>query len=743
MNLKYILLSLLLALSTLLQAQQTIEIKDISTGKPVLNATVEVDKIATTTNSEGKFTLTSVKLKLIITHISYETYTLTSSETEDALKKGVIYLYPVSAVMLNPVTIYSVKGKSADQKIKLENGDWVQHDAGQIINQIPGFSVIRKSGAFGFDPVFRGLKNEQLNIVTDGALTAAAACPNRMDPSVSQVLASQIDQIEVMKGPHSFRYGPAMGAVINFKSPEPEFSEKQKVAGRVNAGYESNGEVYRTEGLVAFQTKKVQLSAIGSYSKGHDYKDGRDSVMPSDFSRASAGITAGFKINAANIVQLSATRNFARTTDFPTLPMDLLSDDTWMIQAQYRKKAEHKWYSQWHTQVYTSFVDHKMGNKYRSASVNTLAGTDATTSTAGGRSELTLTRRKALIFAGADLKIEKKEGDRIRQVKTGPMAGKTFIDSVWQNSSVFNSGFFGEWHQLLKQYKLSVSGRLDFVTGNADAPSSKFSKQYPDPNNSDINFSISAGISRQWNKNWQTGLWLGRGTRSASISERYINSLPIGTDPYEMLGNPQLKPETNNQADLSVVFKSRKTQIHFNGFAAVISDYITSFINPAIAPRFGAPGVRQYTNTDKATLYGFEFNWQQEWIPAISHQFTFAYTHGKNNDLDKPLPEISPADARFRIESKLWKEKISLYLTYRYSFKQDRIADDYGEKITSSFSTLDLGIRTQLLKNLQFSLAVNNLFNKAYREHLNRYINSTTPLNAAGRSLIAMFSYKF
>jgi len=49
--------------------------------------------------------------------------------------------------------------------------------------------------------------------------------------------------------------------------------------------------------------------------------------------------------------------------------------------------------------------------------------------------------------------------------------------------------------------------------------------------------------------NYSVGLWLGRANRSGSLTERFINYFPVGLDPYEMIGNPQIRAETNNQLD--------------------------------------------------------------------------------------------------------------------------------------------------------------------------------------------------
>jgi iron complex outermembrane receptor protein len=58
-------------------------------------------------------------------------------------------------------------------------------------------------------------------------------------------------------------------------------------------------------------------------------------------------------------------------------------------------------------------------------------------------------------------------------------------------------------------------------------------------------------MQRYLGESISTALWLGRAQRSGSLTERFINYFPVGQDPYEMLGNPQLLPEVNNQADLT------------------------------------------------------------------------------------------------------------------------------------------------------------------------------------------------
>lgn len=723
--------------------QTRLVLKEKTTSHPIAGASYISANQEYISDDNGNIELKDL-LSLNIYHISYDAVILDKEAVEKAIAEGIIYMQP-SDQTLNPVTVYAVKGKADANNLKLKNGDWVQHDAGQVLQQIPGFSTIRKSGGFGFDPVFRGFKLDQLNILTNGGLTSLAACPSRMDPPTSQVLISQVEKIEIQKGPHSFRYGPAFGATINFKTAEPEFTHHTTPFGRINAGYESNGEIYRTEGMAGIKTKKAQIAATGSFSKGHDYKDGNDSIIPAKFSRGSVGLQGDFKMNDNNLINVSATRSFARNTDFPTLGMDLLKDDSWMLQAQYKNKATQKWYSHWHTQVYASFVDHLMGNNLRpSAGKMANAETAANTKVFGGRTELGITSPRSELFLGLDFKHEMEDGYRTREIIAGPMNGKTFTDTIWQDSRITRGGVFSDWHYLLGEYKLALSGRVDMVHANALNPDTKFLAQYQTVESTDINPSISAGISRQWTKNWFTGLWLGRGVRSAGIPERYINYLQIGIDNYDILGNPAIKPEANNQADFIVSYKSAKTLVHLNVFGSMVSNYISSVIDPSLkAVTMGAPGVRRYMNIDKALLTGFEFTWNQYLLPQLQHQFNASYTYGKNDVTGKPLPQIYPMDLRYALEGNFVDNKISPYVQLRHVLKQDRVADDYGEIATPAFTTVNIGIKTIPVKNLSLSASINNLLNAAYREHLSRFIRPNLPLNAPGRSFVVMAAYAF
>lgn len=649
-----------------------------------------------------------------------------------------------TAETLSPVSVYALKGKPTHRSLKLTHADWVKHDAGEVLLQIPGFSSIRKSGDFGFDPVFRGFKWEQVSILNDGGLTAHAACPNRMDPPSSQVMINQVEKIEVIKGPHNFRFGPATGAVVNFKTADPVFSSQKEIFGRINIGGESNGNIFRTEGQLGMRGKNIQVSLAGSYSNGQDYRDGSGTIIPAVFNRGAINLNAAYQVKQNQLASVNITRNFARNTSFPTLMMDLLSDDTWMIQGKYQVKSANRWYSQWNTQVFTSFVDHQMGNGLRPASATMLSHVFSNTQTSGGRTEFQIKRNNQTIYLGADLKYEYANGNRTRTMITGMMAGKTFTDTLWQKASLLHTGFFGHFDKTIGKYEFTLSSRIDLVHAKPRAVSAKYAGTNTDLETVDLNPSISAGINRIFSRSFQAGLWLGRGVRSASITEKFINFLPVGLDAYEVVGNAQLRPEVNTQLDLILAYKNQYTSVQLTLFTSSVQNFISSVVDPTLKPVVStAPGVRKFINISTARLSGFEFHWNQQAGNRIRNEFTATYTQGQNRELDQPLPEINPFEIRNKLQAELYKNRITGYISLRHSFEQNRVSAAFSEKTTAAFTVTDLGLNIKPAAKLQFTLAVQNLFNITYKEHLSRYISSTLPLNSPGRNLVIMGVYHF
>lgn len=682
-----------------------------------------------------------------ISHVSYGQWYLSSRELMQAMEDKVLKV-EIQPQALYPVTIMALRPKADELKRRdLNYEEKLAHDGAALLSDIPGISSIRKSGGYGFDPVVRGFKYDQVNIVLDGVQSAVAACPNRMDPPSSQMAPNMIDRIEILKGPHQLRYGSAFGATINFAGVQPNFSETQNVYGRLSGGYENNGGILRSEGLLGLSGRYYDLGVFASWSQGNDYKSGNGSTIQSDFLRGSFGSNLGLKVSPNQLVKITAIRNLARDADFPALAMDLRDDDTWLLKVQHEIKLNRHHLRAFNTAIFGSLVDHLMDNGLKILDPRMMnASNNAKTRALGGRTEGTWQFQNGRLFSGLDIRAEEAEGTRVREFLLGPNAGKIFYDNAWQNGRITRSAAFAEYQWRKSSLQLVFSGRLEMNQAKILDAQPEFTEINPETSVQQFNPSFSVGGIKNYSSNIALGLWLGRAQRSGSLTERYINYLTVGLDPYELVGNPILKPEVNHQIDFTFQYRRQQITINADVFASYLQDFISSTIDPDLKPRLpNSPGVRQFTNLNEALLTGMEVEFNHAISAHISQRFSVAYTYGQDISRSQALPEIAPLDIRYQLRGSWWQDRLQPEISLRQVASQNRISGEFGETRTPSFFLADVGIKYQLLENMKIAAGILNVFDENYYEHLTRSTaaNRSIPVYAPGRSFSVSISLDF
>lgn len=680
---------------------------------------------------------------LYLSHLSYGSWTLDPKEVTEAANSGAITRRE-QLHGLQPVSVISLKmSGEKDKKILISDQERLHHDAGAILALDPAISGIRKSSNFGFDPVMRGFKYDQLNIVVNGLQSANAACPNRMDTPTSQIALNRIQEVEILKGPHALRFGIGLGATINYIQEAPSFTSSTGIYGRVSSLFESNGAVWRNDARIGFQGSNYDIGILGSYSTGSDYRDGDGNPVPADFNRGTLGIYADFQATDRDLVQLTINRNFARDVDFPSLGMDLRTDDTWMSSLKHTRTFSGNFLNQWTNSVYFTRVDHIMDNLLREPRMSD-ASTSAITQNWGFRSEGEWRFSQGRLFAGVDFKEEAADGTRTRTITTGPMTGKVFNDNLWQDSQIRKTGFFANFLIPLGGTVITASGRLEVNQVLSNNPAEEFIQLNPDLENTQLNPGISIGAQRDLGKAFSLGFWAARVRRSGGLLERYINYLAVGLDPWELVGDPQIKPETNNELDLVLGYSRERISLELTLFGSYMTDYISS-IKTDLKPRLAtSPGVRQYINVNEAMKTGFELNFKQQLVSNLSHSLGIAYTYGKDLESDAPLPEIAPLDLRYGLMGRFFNAKLQTGINLRHVIAQERVSEAFGEGATPGFTLLDADASYPIGKMLLIKAGIQNLFGETYYEHLTRPIGTDkTPMYAPGRNYFLMVSLKF
>jgi iron complex outermembrane receptor protein len=624
-------------------------------------------------------------------------------------------------------------------------------DLGDYLRSIPNVGGIRKGGA-AIDPVVRGYKFSQLNVILNNGIKIENGCPNRMDPVSSHIEVEDIARIEVLKGPFTLRYGPSFGGVINLVAEEPRPYDKFEIHGSAMYGIESNWNGQKMHGTISGGNQKLYFLFSGGYRDYGDYEsgdiEGEGLTYESSFNKFNYAAKVGWSPKPAHSYILSYDQMFGRDVRYPALPMDEKSEDTRIISLDYRGQFQRASIQSLEVKVYHSDVKHIMDNSRRKSYeiMQMVADVDATNK--GGRAFLNLDFGGHGLLVGADYEEIRKDGRR-----TGKMyMMDTFsisVKNLWNQAVIQNIGLFTEYSKQISSFEINASARGDLnqATSEDSLRVVKDNLEYfGDTDSEYINFSLNIGVTKYFGSSLSLSLGLGSGTRSPDMLERYIKLLPVGFDKYDYLGNPKLKPETNNEIDLTLEYRKRETgSIYLNVFYSYVTNFISANLVPTsvITPQSqGVLGVKQFENVAYITSKGFEWGYQSPDHYKFGTNVTAAYTHAVIPTIKKyvmtgtqvtdeiqiindALPEIPPLEARIKAYYKIMNGHMMPELLLRLVADQRHIAEAFYENETPGFALLDLTTKFKVNELIQLNAGISNIFNKAYYEHLNRRIIGT------------------
>ena len=254
------------------------------------------------------------------------------------------------------------------------------------------------------------------------------------------------------------------------------------------------------------------------------------------------------------------------------------------------------------------------------------------------------------------------------------------------------------------------------------------------------NVSASAGIHKQFQQYWDLYLNLSVATRNPNPSEFFSDGLHHSTAVIE-LGDLKLHKERSYKAAATLQKKWDSFSISVNPFINSISNYI--FLTPTEFETTirGVFPVWEYQQTN-ALMTGLDFethwkvnkNWQQ--------QFSLAYVNGKDISANEALIDMPPLSINNKIQfaKKEWNHLL-MELKSEIVTRQNRFPDNNFKtniivnqelvEVEVDISTPPKGyhllhfyseIKFNTFKKASTTLAfsVQNIFNTAYRDYLNR-----------------------
>lgn len=634
-------------------------------------------------------------------------------------------------------------------------------DGGEWIVDVPGVSGI-SMGTHGIDPVIRGQKNNQLNVLLGGAYIFGG-CPNRMDPPSSYATPEIYDSALVIKGMQSLIYGAGgPGGTVLYERATPEFEPGEKFYGKAGAGYETNGAIWNVYADAAAGSDKTFLrGTISAAEQTENYTDGNGDEVHSGYKQNAGNLLLGMRTDGGTLFRFDYDAVRGSDIKFAGAGMDApVSDsDSYKLTMESGKTGS---FSSIKADVYRTDVYHEMDNfslRTTSSPMWMLVPSDSVTD------GLRLLGDMLLADGTLTLGLDYQGNDRDATRYAGP-AGTVPTNTqsyLWPGVSIEQPGIFGEYAgSFSKGNDYTLGLRVDYVDSSASkansvaggvSPNDLYTSYYGTTATDQTDTNVSGLYRMEHTLDMQTTFRWGvsRSVRSADATERYIaanNSMP----PMRWVGNPDIEPEAHHQLDLGFNFNLQKGAISVTGYYDDVSDYI--LMDRYREGNVTLDGAYIYRNVD-AVLYGFDLEADYQWTPHWRSRFTAAYVYANNETDDRPIGQTPPAEGTVSLE--YWQERWMLGGELRAADKQTRVDDnhspttgvgsgvDFGQ--TPGYTVYRLYGLFKLGKQAELKYGIDNLFDKYYRDHLNKPSGfdptSTTPVYEPGRSYWARLEAKF
>jgi len=618
-------------------------------------------------------------------------------------------------------------------------------DGADYLKTVPGFSAIRNGGTNG-DPVLRGLGGSRLNILSNDG-TLIGACPSRMDNPLSYIAPETFDRLTVIKGPQSVRWGAGASAgTVRFERDTPRFDAPGM---RLNASALAGSNNRNDQVLDAsFGSHPGYVRVNGNRSEADDYKDGNGDVVPSRWRKWNADAAIGWTPDADTVLELSAGTGDA-IARYAGRGMDgaAFKRDSYGLRFE-RGNLPGAW-DKLQANLYYNNADHLMDNytlrtPNPASSMPMPMASNVERRTTGGRVSSEWRWQDVAIVAGVGAQ------DSRHRSRNG-MGRNTWQQSPWKRDADFsNLGVFTEltlgegtaqrWISGLRLDRAQVKDRRA-TTGMKNMPNPTAGQQRQQD--------LGSGFLRYERDHGQAWTWyagIGHSERMPDYWELFsANAGPAGS----INAFSTVKPEQTTQLDLGLQFRSQHVDGWVSAYAGRLQDYILFRYRSG-----GMMGSTTQADNVDARIAGAEAGLEWRLAQAWKLGGTLAYAWGENRSEGRPLPQIPPLEAR--LSASYEHQRWSAGALLRAASHQHRVAEDEGNVVardlgpTAGFATLSLNAAYRFTDALRASVGVDNVFDRAYAEHLNLagsadfgFPADPVRINEPGRNVWLKLDYRY
>jgi len=659
------------------------------------------------------------------------------------MKKTIILsLFTISALYASEVTLAPINVESTTLTDVAQDVKTSADVADTLSQDVPGVDMSRRSGIAN-DILIRGQTRDNISVEVDGT-KVYGACPNRMDPPISHVLASQIKTIEVIEGPYDVtNYGTMAGGVkITTKKP----SKKPKA--EINIGFGAFN--YKKFGAtVTGGNDIVRLLFTASRESSDQYRDGHghtlaeqvnDSNAPKGnkyqtkyedmqaYTKKSIMAKAFVTTTKNQELRLSTTANRSDNILYANTPMDAISDDSNIYSVAYNIKNISDNYKNINLEYYYSDVDHPMSTEYRNAAAMSAKNnkTNHMKTTMQGiklKNKFQLQEYKLLL--GAEGSRRTWKGEYINNVSD------KFLGKSIDNALTTDTALFATIEKKYDALNVKIGTRYDHSKVQDDNAMHQ-SNSYD---------ALNANIFTTYALSSENKIFAGFGEASRVPDGRELYFMKKGNT----IGTPDLKQTTNNEFDAGFQTNNDYFDLKIKAFYSKLTNYI--YIN-------ADKTANAFENID-ATIYGAELSGTYYINDDTTLDIGAAYKRGEKDkplkgQTDKNLADMAPLRGKIALNYAYANHSLAT-IAVEGSDAWSRYDADNGEQAIAGWAVLNMKIKHAVNKKFDFTLGANNIFDVAYAKS-NTYADLTLVsagstqkllLNEPGRYIYTNLDFKF
>ncbi|MEH6472714.1 MAG: TonB-dependent receptor [Halopseudomonas sp.] len=526
----------------------------------------------------------------------------------------------------------------------------------ELLSQLPGVDFSTSGGRGATSSLFmRGTNSNHTLVLIDGVKIGSATLGST---PFEDIPLAQIERVEVVRGPRSSLYGSeAIGGVIQIFTKKP--TQGVTATAKLGAG---NHETRDASAGLSMGSERGSFAVNLAHftTNGIDAKQGLDSDNDG-YQNTSAAINLNANINASTVAEFTALRTEAKNQyDRSAAPFN---DHSEKLQQTLGLRLNSDLSEDW-----------SLGggvNQHRDES-------QAFDSNPG---EFNTKRH------GADIKADHFLSEtQIVTLGVDYQKDQVSGTSAYLKDKRDNTGVFGQWQ--------AEYGKLGVLAGLRHDDNESFGTE----NTGNINLGYQLDEKRRLLASYGTAF------KAPTFNDLYWPSSPFAS------GNPNLKPETSESAELGYEVKTKSYHYSARAFITNIDDLIDWACTLNCNDGMWWTDFWQPSNVSSARIKGLE----------LESGFTLANWNGRaslsiidsrNRDTDKYLANRSPRTLQLDLSRSYYE---SMTLSASLLAQDERYTNETNTAKLPGYGIVNLNGRYILAKNWAIEAKINNLFDKDY-----------------------------